>query len=79
MAYATLSDNVYGGYFIPKGATIIVNQWALSRDEETAPDASRFDPSCHLTADGQLKDHFVNHTTAFGFGRRICPEAVIYH
>ncbi|KAG1723715.1 cytochrome P450, partial [Suillus paluster] len=72
MAYATLSDDVYGGYFIPEGATVIVNQWALSRDEDLFPDASRFDPSRHLTADGQLKDHFVNHT-AFGFGRRICP------
>ncbi|KAG0694249.1 cytochrome P450 [Suillus ampliporus] len=65
MAHATLNDDVYGGYFIPKGATIIVNQWAVSRDEDTFPDASRFDPSRHLTADGQLKDHFVNHI-AFG-------------
>ncbi|KAG0694426.1 cytochrome P450 [Suillus ampliporus] len=72
MAHAALNDDVYGGYFIPKGATIIVNQWAVSRDEDTFPDASRFDPSRHLTVDGQLKDHFVNHI-AFGHGRRICP------
>ncbi|KAG1745097.1 cytochrome P450 [Suillus paluster] len=72
MAHATTSDDIYGGYFIPKGAVVMVNQWALSRDENTFPDASRFDPNRHLTADGQLKDHFVNHF-AFGNGRRVCP------
>ncbi|OJA20204.1 hypothetical protein AZE42_04623 [Rhizopogon vesiculosus] len=45
---------------------------ALSRDEEIFPDASRFDPGRHLTIDGQLKEHIVNHF-AFGHGRRICP------
>ncbi|KAG1868676.1 cytochrome P450 [Suillus subluteus] len=70
--HATSEDDVYDGYFIPKGAIVMVNQWALSRDEEMFPDASRFDPSRHLTVDGKLKDPFVNHF-AFGHGRRICP------
>ncbi|KAG2367945.1 cytochrome P450 [Suillus spraguei] len=70
--HATSDDDVYDGYFIPKGAIVIVNQWALSRDEDIFPDASRFDPTRHLTVDGKLKDPFVNHF-AFGFGRRICP------
>ncbi|KAG2036099.1 cytochrome P450 [Suillus americanus] len=70
--HATSNDDVYGGYFIPKGAIVMVNQWALSRDEDIFPDASRFDPSRHLTVDGKLKDPFINHF-AFGHGRRICP------
>ncbi|KAG1883461.1 cytochrome P450 [Suillus subluteus] len=70
--HETSNDDVYGGYFIPKGAMVMVNQWALSRDEDVFPDASRFDPSRHLTVDGKLKDPFVNHF-AFGHGRRICP------
>ncbi|KAG2138876.1 cytochrome P450 [Suillus cothurnatus] len=70
--HATSNDDVYGGYFIPKGAIVMVNQWALSRDEDMFPDASHFDPNRHLTDDGKLKDHFVNHF-AFGHGRRICP------
>ncbi|KAG1887793.1 cytochrome P450 [Suillus subluteus] len=70
--HATSNDDVYDGYFIPKGAMVMVNQWALSRDEDIYPDASRFDPSRHLTIDGKLKDHFVSHL-AFGHGRRICP------
>ncbi|KAG1876688.1 cytochrome P450 [Suillus subalutaceus] len=70
--HATSNDDVYDGYFIPKGAIVIVNQWALSRDEDMFPDASRFDPSRHLTVDGKLKEPFVHHF-AFGHGRRICP------
>ncbi|KAG2089464.1 cytochrome P450 [Suillus discolor] len=72
IAHATSNDDVYDGYFIPKGAIVMVNQWALSRDEDIFPDASRFDPSRHLTVDGKLKNPFVNHF-AFGHGRRICP------
>ncbi|KAG1864586.1 cytochrome P450 [Suillus tomentosus] len=71
-ARATSDDDVYDGHFIPKGATVIVNQWALSRDEDIFPDASHFDPSRHLTADGKLKSPVANHF-AFGHGRRICP------
>ncbi|KAG1797060.1 cytochrome P450 [Suillus plorans] len=72
VAHATSNDDVYEGHFIPKGAIVMVNQWALSRDEDIFPDASRFDPSRHLTVDGKLKNPFVNHF-AFGHGRRICP------
>ncbi|KAG1831330.1 cytochrome P450 [Suillus variegatus] len=70
--HATSNDDVYDGYFIPKGAMVMVNQWALSRDEDIFPNASCFDPNRHLTVDGELKDSFVNHF-AFGHGRRICP------
>ncbi|KAG2046890.1 cytochrome P450 [Suillus hirtellus] len=72
VAHETSNDDVYEGYFIPKGAMVMVNQWALSRDEDIFPDASRFDPSRHLTVDGKLKNSVVNHF-AFGHGRRICP------
>ncbi|KAG1907629.1 cytochrome P450 [Suillus fuscotomentosus] len=70
--HASPNDDVYDGYFIPKGAMVMVNQWALSRDEDVFTDASRFDPNRHLTVDGKLKDPFVNHF-AFGHGRCICP------
>ncbi|KAG1873402.1 cytochrome P450 [Suillus tomentosus] len=72
IAHATSNDDVYDGHFIPKGAIVMVNQWALSRDEDIFPDASRFDPSRHLTVDGKLKNTIVSHF-AFGHGRRICP------
>ncbi|KAG2148907.1 cytochrome P450 [Suillus clintonianus] len=72
MSHATTADDVYEGYFIPKGTAVMVNQWSLSRDEDVYPDAERFDPTRHLTADGKLKGSFVNHF-AFGHGRRTCP------
>ncbi|KAG1826697.1 cytochrome P450 [Suillus variegatus] len=71
--HATSNDDVYDGYFIPKGAMVVVNQWhGTLSDENIFPDASCFDPSRHLTADGKLKDPFVNHF-ALGHGRCICP------
>ncbi|KAG2337220.1 cytochrome P450 [Suillus weaverae] len=71
--HATSNDDVYDGYFIPKGSKSYESRLpALSQDEDTYPDASRFDPSRHLTVDGKLKDLFVNHF-AFGHGRRTCP------
>ncbi|KAG1837815.1 cytochrome P450 [Suillus tomentosus] len=77
VAHATANDDVYDGHFIPKGTIVMVNQWALSRDEDIFPDASRFDPSRHLTVDGKLKNPFVNHF-AFGHGRRICPGRLFH-
>lgn len=52
---------------------VLVNEWAISRDESLYPDASRFDPQRHLTAEGKLKDDPLAGHFAFGFGRRICP------
>lgn len=71
--HMTSQDDVYEGYFIPKGSLVIANAWAISRDESLYPDASRFDPERHLTAEGKLKDDpFAGHFV-FGYGRRICP------
>ncbi|KAB5588638.1 O-methylsterigmatocystin oxidoreductase [Ceratobasidium theobromae] len=50
-------DNSYGGYFIPKGAIVIGNVWAMSRDPNVYGNP---DPS-------------VPPAPAFGWGRRKCP------
>ncbi|KAJ8593198.1 cytochrome P450 [Rhizopogon salebrosus TDB-379] len=71
MPHMTSQDDVYEGFLIPKGSIILVNEWALSRDERFYPDALRFDPERHLTAEGELKDDSL--ITVWGFGRRICP------
>jgi cytochrome P450 len=55
------------------GSMVLVNEWAISRDESLYPDASRFDPERHLTAEGELKDDPLVGHFAFGHGRRICP------
>ncbi|KAG2038735.1 cytochrome P450 [Suillus americanus] len=34
IAHATSSDDIFNGYFIPKGATVVSNIWAISQDEK---------------------------------------------
>ncbi|KAG2127548.1 cytochrome P450 [Suillus bovinus] len=72
LPHATLSDDVYDGYFIPKGTIIMHNTWGSTRDEKRYPDASRFIPERFIDVDGTLTtDDPAQYI--FGFGRRICP------
>ncbi|EPE33145.1 Cytochrome P450 [Glarea lozoyensis ATCC 20868] len=63
--HALLEDDVYKGYRIPKGATIIANQWAICHDEGTFPYPENFDP------ERWLKNPDLP-VAAFGHGRRTC-------
>ncbi|PBK75449.1 cytochrome P450 [Armillaria solidipes] len=69
-----MKDDVYQGYFIPKGTTMIVNQWGISHDETMYPDSMAFRPERFMHApdakDGGPREP---NTIAFGWGRRICP------
>ncbi|KAF7296732.1 Cytochrome P450 [Mycena chlorophos] len=71
--HATSAEDNYGGYFIPKETTVVMNIWALTHEESTHgsnPDA--FNPDRFLKPDGTLLE--ANHTSlAFGLGPRICP------
>ncbi|KAG6330959.1 hypothetical protein ID866_8132 [Astraeus odoratus] len=70
--HATTSSDVFEGYYIPKGAIVIFNAWAMRNKEDSDPEC--FDPTRHLTIDGQLKPEAEqNNSKYFGFGRRICP------
>ncbi|KAI1788653.1 cytochrome P450 [Ganoderma leucocontextum] len=66
-------DDEYNGYFIPAGAVLIANAWAMSRDPIAYPEPDRFMPERFLK-DGKL-DPTVRDPLKFqfGFGRRICP------
>ncbi|KAF7374524.1 Cytochrome p450 [Mycena sanguinolenta] len=74
VAHASTADDVYDGYFIPKGTTVISNIWAMTRDESIYPEPERFNPDRFITADRKLNDEDT--VLAFGFsisfGRRIC-------
>ncbi|TFK69824.1 cytochrome P450 [Pluteus cervinus] len=73
VGHATSEDDVYNGYYIPKGAVVVGNSWALLREEGIfGPDTDKFKPERFLTQDGGL-DTSMHHEMAFGFGRRICP------
>ncbi|KAF7365142.1 O-methylsterigmatocystin oxidoreductase [Mycena venus] len=70
VSHATSAHDVYNGYFIPKGATVISNIWAMTRDESFYPEPERFNPDRFFTVDGKLNNDDI--VLAFGFGRRIC-------
>ncbi|KAG1822451.1 cytochrome P450 [Suillus subaureus] len=70
--HATSSDDIFDGYFIPKGATVISNIWGISRDEKRYPKASSFIPERFLAVNNALTDDDPA-KYVFGFGRRACP------
>ncbi|KAI0371168.1 cytochrome P450 [Pilatotrama ljubarskyi] len=67
-------DDIYNGYYLPKGSLIVANTWAMLHDEEAYTEPSRFNPDRFLKPDGTT-DLAVRDpsSAAFGFGRRICP------
>ncbi|KAF9533207.1 cytochrome P450 [Crepidotus variabilis] len=71
VAHGTSADDVYEGQHIPRGASIIVNTWAMTHDPNVYPNPDIFNPSRFFTKDGRLNDDEVLYT--FGFGRRVCP------
>ncbi|KZT51050.1 cytochrome P450 [Calocera cornea HHB12733] len=68
-------DEIYEGYLLPKGTTVLANVWAMTHDERDFPNADEFQPERWLTEDGKLKEDVPGRSIpfAFGFGRRICP------
>ncbi|KAG1846165.1 cytochrome P450 [Suillus tomentosus] len=70
--HTALDDDVYDGYFIPKGTIITYNTWGITRDEKRYPNASQFIPERFIDINGALTaDDPAQYI--FGFGRRICP------
>ncbi|KAG9086855.1 hypothetical protein FRC07_012971 [Ceratobasidium sp. 392] len=64
--HTSTQDDVYREYRIPRGAIVIGNVWAMSRNENVYPDPEIFDPD-------RFSDPSVPSIPAFGFGRRLCP------
>ncbi|KAI6122285.1 cytochrome P450 [Pisolithus thermaeus] len=69
--HMTTADDVCKGMHIPRGATIVPNVWAMTRDPERFPEPDTFNPNRYLPPSGELVD--VTASPVFGFGRRICP------
>ncbi|PBK75890.1 cytochrome P450 [Armillaria solidipes] len=71
VAHRSVKADVYRGYYIPAGATVVANTWAILHDEKDYPNPLVFNPDRFIPEDG--KELQPNPIAAFGFGRRICP------
>lgn len=69
--HAAVESDVYEGFYIPKGAIVTPNVWAMCHNEDKYANASEFNPDRFLNPDGTLTDDTVS--CVWGFGRRICP------
>ncbi|KAH8103808.1 cytochrome P450 [Cristinia sonorae] len=68
-------DDVYNGYFVPNGAFVFVNAWAMLHDEDKFPDHDTFNPDRWMdTSITKDKDSLY---IGFGFGRRECPGKLL--
>ncbi|CUA78508.1 O-methylsterigmatocystin oxidoreductase [Rhizoctonia solani] len=70
MPHRTTQDDIYKGYLIPKGATVLGNVWAITRDSDVYPDPETFNPD-------RFYQTSTAHAPGFGWGRRICPGQYI--
>jgi len=70
--HASTEDDVYKGFFIPKGSLVIADAWAVLHNPELYPDPEVFKPERFLNEDGTFRDD-PTIALAFGVGKRICP------
>jgi cytochrome P450 len=73
--HCTTADDVFDGYFIPRGTLLMANLWAITHDPEVYEEPDEFRPERFLRtgAHGQLElnpDVFDPATAVFGYGRR---------
>ena len=53
--HKSIEDDIYEGYFIPKGTIVIANVWELNHDPEIfGSDAHLFNPARYLDERGKL-------------------------
>ena len=65
-----IQDDVYQGYIIPAGTTILQNIWAICRDPKIYPDPEAFNPD-RFFKDGRIDPLLPNpEDRIFGAGRR---------
>lgn len=74
LAHTSTEDDVYMGYRIPKGTTVMPNVSAMFHDEKFYPDPYTFNPDRFADPETNTRKG-INEVpwAAFGFGRRMCP------
>lgn len=72
LPHGSIEDDVYKGYFIPKGSIVFGNLWTMLNNEEKYPSPRSFMPERFLTDEGKFNGGDIDSVLSFGFGRRIC-------
>ncbi|KAK0455666.1 cytochrome P450 [Desarmillaria tabescens] len=72
LPHRVIEEDTYDGYRIPKDSTVIANIWAICRDPSVYHDPDTFNPDRFLS-----RHEMDPRKLAFGFGRRVCPGAVL--
>jgi cytochrome P450 len=67
LPHATIEDDIYRGWLIPKGTVVLANAWVMLHDEEVYPDPFVFQPERYL---GPNPQPHPGSRGCFGFGRR---------
>ncbi|KAJ5274090.1 hypothetical protein N7478_009215 [Penicillium angulare] len=70
--HASLENDCYKGYHIPKGSVVFANAWAMSRDERHYSSPDEFLPHRFIPKSEGGKGEPLPEGP-FGFGRRVCP------
>ncbi|KAJ5115783.1 hypothetical protein N7456_000131 [Penicillium angulare] len=74
-----IQDDIYEGYFLPKGTILFANTWGIHMDEDEYEEPDRFNPDRFIgnpfgcKFNPEASDDHRRTTYAFGAGRRVCP------
>ncbi|KAH9983875.1 cytochrome P450 [Russula vinacea] len=71
VSHKVIKSDVYEGYFIPAGSTVIPNVWGMLHDPNIFTEPDRFYPERWFSSN--VPDFPIQ---AFGFGARLCPGRV---
>lgn len=68
-----MEDNTVGGYFIPKGQTVVISMYAIHRQDRLYPNAEKFDPERFTPEAVSARHRFAY--LPFAAGHRNCIGA----
>lgn len=73
LPHANVAEDIYEGYRIPVGSTVVANVWSILHDPDLYHDPHMFRPERFLPdKQGHFKEKDPATAGSFGFGRRIC-------
>ena len=71
--HCTTMETDIGGYHVPKGMLVFVNQFAANHDHSHWENPDQFIPERFLDSQGQLIPNAQDRYLAFSYGSRKCP------